>query len=58
MVQNKAEIASESCIYNPRASRALKWALDPGCKGLHARDVRFVHIFCPHFLIHITLSTK
>ena len=29
MVQNKPRIARES-IYNPRASRALKWALDHG----------------------------
>ena len=46
MVQNKAEIASES-INNPRASRALEWALDPGRKGLRAREVRFAHIFLP-----------
>ena len=38
MVQNKAEIASES-IYNPRASRALERALDPSHKGLRACDV-------------------
>ena len=35
MVQNKAEIASKS-MYNPRASRALERALDPGRKGLRA----------------------
>ena len=35
MVQNKAEIALKS-IYNPRASRALERALDPGRKGLCA----------------------
>ena len=40
MVQNKAEIASDS-IHNPRASRALERALDPGRKGLRA------HMFTP-----------
>ena len=35
MVKNKAKIAPES-FYNPRASRALKRALDPGRKGLRA----------------------
>ena len=46
MVQNKAEIASES-INNPIASRALERALDPGRKGLRARNVHFAHIFLP-----------
>ena len=31
-------------ILNPWASRALKRALDPGRKGLRARDVCFAHI--------------
>ena len=55
MVQNKAEIASES-IYNPRASRALERALDPSHKGLRARDVRFTHIFCPPSKTVLALS--
>ena len=37
MVQNKAEIASES-INNPRGSRALGWALDPRRERLCARS--------------------
>ena len=40
MVQNKAEIASKS-IYNPRASRALERALDPGRKRLRASLAHF-----------------
>ena len=39
MFKNKPKIAPES-IYNPRASRALKRALDPGRKGLRASRSR------------------
>ena len=49
MVKNKAKIAPES-FYNPRASRALKRALDPGRKGLRARDVCFAHMRVRFFI--------
>ena len=45
MVKNKAKIAPES-FYNPRASRALKRALDPGRKGLRAS--RSWCVLCTH----------
>ena len=47
MVKNKAKIAPES-FYNPRASRALKRALDPGRKGLRAS--RSWCVLCTHDL--------
>ena len=60
MLQNKAQIAPES-IWNPRASRALRRALDPGRMGraLRARDVRYAHIiWCRLQILPISVFQK
>ena len=50
MLQNKAQIAPES-IYNPRASRALKRAMDPGREFAFPKPFSYGAIFSPQ-LIH------